>query len=189
MSAGLPPPVASGVRRLNWGCGPSPRAGWTNSDRVWGPAIDLVCDIRDGLPVPDDTFDYVVSIHALNQVPFGEAVPVLEELRRVLRPGGALRLSVPDLDRAIDAYRRGDRGYFLVPDSDAVSVGGKLSVQMTWYGTTRLLLTYDFLAELLGKARFTDIRPCGFGRTQSPYPGIVELDDRERESLFVEAIK
>jgi predicted SAM-dependent methyltransferase len=148
-----------------------------------------VCDIREGLTVPDDTFDYVVSIHALEQVPFPEVVPVLEELRRVLKPAGVLRLSVPDLDRAIDAYRRGDRAYFQVPDSDAVSVGGKLCVQMTWYGTSRLLLTYDFLAELLDKARFTGIRPCGFGRTESQHPGIVELDDREPESLFVEAVK
>jgi predicted SAM-dependent methyltransferase len=148
-----------------------------------------VCDIREGLPVPDDTFDYAVSIHALEQVPFPEVVPVLEELRRVLKPAGVLRLSVPDLDRAIDAYRRGDRVYFQVPDSDAVSVGGKLCVQMTWYGTSRLLLTYDFLAELLDKARFTGIRPCAFGRTESQHPGIVELDDRERESLFVEAVK
>jgi predicted SAM-dependent methyltransferase len=183
------PIAAHGVRRLNWGCGPHGAPGWINSDRGPGPLIDLVCDIRDGLPVPDDTFDYAVSIHALEQVPFPDAVPVLEELRRVLRPGGVLRLSVPDLDRAIDAYRRGDRAYFHVPDADAVSVGGKLCVQMTWYGTSRLLLTYDFLAELLAKAHFAQIRPCGFRRTESQFPGIVDLDDREPESLFVEAVK
>jgi predicted SAM-dependent methyltransferase len=177
------------VRRLNWGCGPHGSPGWVNSDRVAGHRIDLVCDIRDGLPVPDDAFDYAVSIHALEQVPFPDTVPVLGELRRVLRPGGVLRLSVPDLDRAIDAYRRGDRAYFQVPDADAASVGGKLCVQMTWYGTSRLLLTYDFLAELLAKAGFAQVRPCSYRRTESQFPGICELDDRERESLFVEAVK
>ena len=41
------------------------------------------------------------------------------ELRRVLKPGGVLRLALPDLDKGIDAYRGGDEDYFLVPDEDA----------------------------------------------------------------------
>lgn len=175
--------------RLNWGCGPVRPREWVNSDLEPGEGVDLPCDIRDGLPVADDTFDCVVSIHGLEQLPYLELDATLRELRRVLRPGGTIRLAVPDLDRAITAYREGNPGYFYVPDRDVRSIGGKLSVQMTWYGSTRSLFTYDFLEELLGRTGFRDIRRCAFGETGSADPTIVALDNRERESLFVEAVK
>ena len=175
--------------RLNWGCGPVRPRGWVNSDLEPGEGVDLPCDIRDGLPVADDSFDCVVSIHVLEQLPYLELDAALRELRRVLKAGGILRVSVPDLDRAIAAYRENDPRYFYVPDRDVRSIGGKLSVQMTWYGSTRSLFTYDFLEELLGRAGFRDIRRCAFGETASDDPAIVALDNRERESLFVEAIK
>lgn len=175
--------------RLNWGCGPVRRPGWVNSDLEPGEGVDVPCDIRAGLPMPDDTFDCVVSIHVLEQLPVLELDGALRELRRVLKCGGIIRLAVPDLDRAIAAYRDGDARYFYVPDQDAASLGGKLSVQMTWYGSSRSLFTYDFLEELLGRAGFRDIRRCAFRETASGDPTIVELDNRPRESLFVEAIK
>jgi predicted SAM-dependent methyltransferase len=175
--------------RLNWGCGPVRPREWVNSDLEPGEGVDLPCDIRDGLPVADETFDCVVSIHVLEQLPYLELDAALRELRRVLKAGGTLRLSVPDLDRAIAAYRGNDPRYFYVPDRDVTSLGGKLSVQMTWYGSTRSLFTYDFLEELLGRTGFRNIRRCAFGETASGDPTIVALDNRERESLFVEATK
>jgi predicted SAM-dependent methyltransferase len=177
------------MRRLQWGCGRKPVPGWVNSDRQALPGVDICCDIRDGLPVPADHFDYVASMHALQEIPFRELVGVLHELRRVIRTGGVLRLGLPDLDRAIDAYVRGDAGYFVVPDDDAATLAGKLSVQMTWYGSSRSLLTHDFVAELLAKAGFADVRRAEYRRTASAYPEIVSLDNRPRESFFVEATK
>ena len=102
------------VRRLNWGCGMHPEPGWINSDVKQGPGIDLSCDIRDGLPLADESIDYVVSIHALPEVPYPDLAPTLAELRRVLRPEGVLRLALPNLENAMDAYRSGDRDYFLI---------------------------------------------------------------------------
>ena len=61
-------------------------------------------------------------------------MPVLTELRRVLKPGGVLRLCLPDLIKGVEAYERGDRDYFLIPDEDARSLGAKLVTQLIWYG-------------------------------------------------------
>src|SRR4051794_6450920 len=83
--------------RLNWGCGERPARGWVNSDVRCLLGVDLCCDIRQGLPTPTDCFDYVVSIHALQMLAYTELVPVLRELRRVLRKGGVLRLTVPSV--------------------------------------------------------------------------------------------
>jgi len=180
----------SETRRLHWGCGGSAAPGWINSDRGRYPGVDLVCDIRDGLPLPGESVDYAVSIHALPEIPYGDLVPTLGELRRVLKPGGVLRLGLPDLEKGVDAYRRRDRDYFaLVPDEDARTIGAKLVTQLVWYGYARTLFVRDFADEVLRKAGFREVHHVRYHETQSSYPEIVELDNREAESLFVEAVK
>lgn len=174
------------MRRLNWGCGDHVAPGWINSDVKAGGHVDLVADIREGLPLETGSVDYAVSIHALPEFPYPELVPVLEELRRVLAPGGTLRLALPDLDRGIAAYLAGEEGYFKVGPEEVRSLGGRFVTQMLWYGWSRSLFTADFALELLEKAGFTDVRACSFGETASGIPEIVELDNREEESLFVE---
>lgn len=173
--------------RLNWRCGPVTPPRWINADMKPGPGVDISCDIRDGLPIQSNSLDYITSIHALQDLPFLEVVPTLIELRRVLRPGGVLRLGLPDLERGLDAYRRNDPAYFYVPDGDAETISGKLIVQLTWYGASRMMFTWDFARELLLKAGFRSVSRCAFRKTTSRFPEIVELDNRERESLFVEA--
>ncbi len=91
------------MRRLNWGCGGDPRPGWINSDARGEPGVDIVCDIRDGLPLEEDSIDYAVSIHSLPEVPYDDLIPVLAELCRVLKPGGVLRVTLPDLEQGLDA--------------------------------------------------------------------------------------
>jgi predicted SAM-dependent methyltransferase len=175
------------VRRLNWGCGTHPEPGWVNSDAKEAQGIDLVCDIRHGLTLADGSMDYIVSIHALPELALPDQVPALRELRRVLADGGVLRLALPDLDRGIRAYQAGDASHFLVSDDDACSLGAKFVTHMLWHGYTRTLFTADLIEELLGRAGFARVRHCAFHETASGIPEIVALDNRERESLFVEA--
>ena len=181
--------MTTAIKRLNWGCGSRGMPGWINSDRKVGEGIDLSCDIRERLPLGTDSIDYAVSIHALPEVPYPDLTAVLQELRRVIKPGGVLRLALPDLLKGVEAYQRGDRDYFLIPDEDARKIGAKLVLQLTWYGYSRTLFTHDFIEEQLLKAGFGRVEHCAYRHTRSPYPEIVELDNREQESLFVEAIK
>jgi len=176
-------------RRLNWGCGDHLGAGWINSDAKRAPGVDLVADIRDGLPLAEGSIDYAVSVHALPELSYREQLPALRELLRVLRPGGALRLVLPDLDRAIDAYRQGRRDHFEVPAEEAGSDGGRFISHILWFGYSRTLFTVDFAAELLERAGFEQVERCTHRRTGSPFGGLIELDNREWESLYVEARK
>ena len=176
------------ITRLNWGCGGWVEPGWINSDIKEAPGV-LACDIRDGLPLDGDSIDYAVSIHALPEFHYTEIIGVLQELRRVLKPGGVLRLGLPDLERAFDAYRRGDRAYFQVPDDEMTSLGGKLVAQVSWYGYSRTFFVHEFIEELLLKAGFSEVHRVSYLETRTAHRDIVSLDNRERESLFVEAIK
>ncbi len=177
------------VRRLNWGCNNHSLPGWINSDRWPVPGVDLVCDILEGLPLESESIDYAVSIHALPEVVYEEIGPVLRELRRVLKTGATLRLGLPDLERNIEAYLNRERQHFLIPDGDAATLGGKLGMQLTWYGHCRTLFTYDFAEELLLRAGFASVARCHYRQTSCPHPEIVSLDNRERESFFCEAVK
>jgi len=163
--------------------------GWINTNLAPGPGVDISCDVRDGLPLPSDSIQYIASMHAIVELPYLDVVPALRELHRVLEPGGVLRLGLPDLDRAIDAYRSGDKGYFSIPDDEVASIDGKFVVQMTWYGTNLMMFTSELAGELLGRAGFRDVRRAAYGKTTSPFPEIVALDNRPKESFFVEAVK
>jgi SAM-dependent methyltransferase len=172
---------------LHLGCGPHAQSSWLNLDARRARGVDVVADLRQGLPLRDRAFECAVAIHVLQDLPYLELEGALREIYRVLRSGGVLRLGLPDLERAIDAYRRHDARYFHVPDADARSIGRKLVAQIIWYGSVRTPFTYDFIAELLGDCGFWRVRRCAFGHTASALPELAALDNRPRESLFVEA--
>jgi SAM-dependent methyltransferase len=62
-------------------------------DVVPGPAVTIVADIQNCPNVPDNTYDVIVCTQVLEHVanPFRAAA----ELRRILKPGGQLLLTVP----------------------------------------------------------------------------------------------
>lgn len=175
------------VRRLQLGCGPQPTPGWINADWTAAPGVDLVGDIREGLALESGSVDHAVAIHFLQDLFWPDIAGVLKEIRRVLKPGGVLRLALPDMERAIAAWQRGDAAYFYVPDQHAHSISAKLITQLIWYGSVHTPFNFEFARELLEHAGFSDVRRCAFRESASGIHGITALDNRERESFFVEA--
>ena len=173
--------------RLHLGCGPFAVPGWINVDRLALPGVEVAADLCAGLPFGAGAFDAAVAIHVLQDLPWAEIPPAVRELRRVLRRGGVLRLGLPDLDRAIDAYRRGDHRHFYVPDRDARSMGAKLVTQIVWYGSVRTPFTPDYAEEVLRGAGFAEVARCAYRESRYGEPELAALDNRERESFFVEA--
>jgi SAM-dependent methyltransferase len=183
-------PPSPGTRRLHWGCGTIIAQGWINTDVQKMPGVDLVSEVRAGLPFPDGSIDCIASQHVLQELPIRELVPGLQELRRVLRPGGVLRMGLPDLERALEAYARRDDTYFhLIPDKSARVLSGKLVCLLLWNGHSRTPLTYEWAEELMLRAGFGEVVRCQYGVTRSPFPELATLDRRPRESFFVEARK
>jgi predicted SAM-dependent methyltransferase len=175
-------------RRLHLGCGPFIAPGWLNCDLRYAPGVNLCADLRAGLPLADASIDCIAAIHVLQDLTYDEVRPALRELHRILGPGGVLRLGLPDLDKALCAYLAGDAAFFYVPDKDAASIGTKLVTQLTWYGSVRTPFTYDCIREWLLEAGFGDVYRCEYRITLSRFAELADLDNRERESLFVEAV-
>ena len=97
-------PASSSPRLLNLGCGQCSRAGWVNMDFHASSADVLAYDLRLGIPFANDSFDVVYHSHVLEHFSRSQAVFFLRECLRVLRPGGLLRMAVPDLENIARAY-------------------------------------------------------------------------------------
>lgn len=178
--------------RLDWGCGPLTAAheGWMTSDEseyaqsLHGRPPDHLGRIQDGLPWADGHFAYVVSHHALMGLPEVDLVPALVELRRVTKPGGWLRVSVPDMRRAILALRASDLEWFPL---EADTTDEAFCRYVTQNGATRSVFTRRRLVHLLRVSGWENPIDVVFGFSTSGLDGITELDSRPNESIFMEA--
>ena len=61
-------------------------------------------NLRRGIPFADDTFDVVYHSHFLEHLERASTLEFLTECHRVLRPGGMLRVVVPDLHILVSSY-------------------------------------------------------------------------------------
>src|SRR6185295_5223248 len=67
-----------------------------NLDICGYEGVDIVCDATKGLPYGSDTFDVVYSQDFLEHLPPEAGVPLMNEIYRVLRPGGIMEHYVPN---------------------------------------------------------------------------------------------
>ena len=91
-------------RYLNIGCGHHRHPDWVNVDMYDSGGGIIVHDLRTPLPFADGTFEVVYHSHALEHFDREQGERLLRECRRVLAPGGVLRVVVPDLEQIARAY-------------------------------------------------------------------------------------
>lgn len=103
-------PASRGLR-INLGAGEHPIESWLNIDMR---SADLILDLTWGLPFADGSVAYAFSAHVLEHLYYPrEALHVVQELHRVLEPGGVLRVVVPDIEKCIRAYATEDVDFFV----------------------------------------------------------------------------
>jgi predicted SAM-dependent methyltransferase len=90
--------------RLHIGCGPHLLQGWLNSDFEPRSRAVLRLDATRRFPLPSSTFDAVFSEHMIEHVPFAGGAAMLAEAFRVLKPGGRIRITTPDLAFLLALY-------------------------------------------------------------------------------------
>jgi SAM-dependent methyltransferase len=119
------------LEKVNLGCGPNAPAGWLNVDGSWNawfanhpylrktlmtvglisPDIGahwnvrpVVHDLTKPLPFQSDTISAIYASHVLEHLYQTDAQRLLLECKRVLRPGGLIRMVVPDLHAMVVDY-------------------------------------------------------------------------------------
>jgi predicted SAM-dependent methyltransferase len=87
----------SQVRKLQLGTSNSLIEGWLNTDVLPTSREVVYLDATRRFPFRDNTFDYVCSEHMIEHIEYHDALFMLRECFRVLKPGGKIRMSTPDL--------------------------------------------------------------------------------------------
>jgi len=85
------------LKKLQLGTSNSPIIGWLNTDVLPTNRRVAYLDATRRFPFNDDIFDYVYSEHMIEHLEHQSAVFMLRECFRVLKPGGKIRISTPDL--------------------------------------------------------------------------------------------
>lgn len=185
---------------VNVGCGPNPLSGWENIDN--SPTLFLARlpvsrllnegrrqmwkagrtgQIRRGsatrLPFRDGTVDVIYSAHMINGMLPEEARMFVRECHRVLKPGGWVRVSVPNLHVLMQRY---------LANADANWFAERL---MKGRGRRGHLWTYDELSlpQLLSDCGLRKSVAVQAGKTNIPIYGTLDLCERADESVYAEA--
>jgi predicted SAM-dependent methyltransferase len=176
--------------RINFGCGPRTLAGWINLDSARGEKIDVVWDLRRGLPFPDGSATAIFGEHVIEHIPRPDAESLLRECHRVLQPGGVLRLSTPDAGRFLRSYA-GDQKFlsderFPEPADTPMD---RVNMMMREHGQHLWAYDAESLVRLLRSAGFSSAEERAFGVSTHQSMKGIDAAEREFESLYVEAVK
>jgi SAM-dependent methyltransferase len=208
-------PLPAGAIALNLGCGLSIAPGWINidnspnarlarypwirrtlwklgvlSDRLysvaWSDSIQTF-DLRKKLPYKDSSVDFVYTSHFLEHLEHTDSRRLMSEVFRILKPGGMVRVVVPDL-------ALGARQYVAAIEADPknAKAAGEF---MEWLQLNRPelrdphLWMYDegSLSGMLSGIGFTNVIVCDY--RQGRVPDCEVLDRRPDDSLHMEAVK
>ena len=104
---------------------------------------------REPLPFADETFDAALCLEVVEHV--ADPPALLREVARILRPGGSLYLSTPNIRFARFLWSLAVRGRFPVTSSD----------QCGWQGGHVHFFTFADVEELVRSAGFATVRHHG----------------------------
>jgi hypothetical protein len=83
--------------KLDFGCGPRKRPGFTGIDQIKFDGVDLVLDVRKTpWPWKDKSVDEVFTSHFVEHLAGAERVVFFNELYRVMKSGAQVSIIVPD---------------------------------------------------------------------------------------------
>jgi predicted SAM-dependent methyltransferase len=173
--------------RIHLACGDRYLTGWINIDGPTSGPVDIRLDLRRKFPLPAHQADVVFCEHFVEHLGYRDTVvSFLTECRRLLKPEGVLRLSVPDGGKYLQAYAENDRSFF--SRERPACATRMLAVNDVFRQGGQHQFAYDFetLASLLRSAGYEDVRQVDFNRSRYEWFNF-DSPARAGESLYVEA--
>jgi predicted SAM-dependent methyltransferase len=176
--------------RLHIGCGTVHLPGWVNIDR--DPAsdvIDVSWDLRHSLPISNGSAEFIFHEHFMEHLTVDEGLALSRESLRLLKPGGILRIGMPDLADVVRQYYENDwrlpwmkkYGYeHIQTRAENINIAFR-EWEHKW------LYDREELYRRLHEAGFATIRDCQCG--ESAVEALRGLETRDETLLVVEAVK
>lgn len=136
-------------------------------------------DLSRRFPYPDAQFDFVFSCHVFEHIPRPILKQTLSEIRRVMKPGGVMRVVVPDLSWFVERYSPAKADDFVKGVFEMEN--GLEKNRHHW------MYSENSLGSLLEGQGFVDLRTCKY--REGRCPDLELLDNRPDHSIFMEAEK
>lgn len=141
--------------KLHLGCGKRYIPGYTHIDVAAFDHIDYKCDISDMKNImQDNTADEIYACHVLEHFLRHDILKVLLEWNRVLKPGGVVRIAVPDLEACIKLYLNSTDNQFGAEHIQGLLFGG----QRDQYDYHHIGFDFKLLSAFLRQAGFGNIK-------------------------------
>jgi predicted SAM-dependent methyltransferase len=172
--------------RLNLGSGGHNAPGWINVDISFRSRPDIILDLTRALPLPDASVQFIFTEDFIEHIEKEQCQAFIKECRRMLKPGGVLRVRTPNLRLIAEQYLTRD------PHSLAwyrEQFGSQTHADMlnAAYHKMEHRFMYDreTLGALLEQAGFS-VHEAGFG--QSLVPELAAMDQR-KSGLTLDAVR
>lgn len=133
--------------------------GWEVLNVNPAPYVDHVCNATDLSIFEKNTFEEIYASHVVEHLDYsGELSKTLTEWRRVLKPGGRVYISVPDLDVLARLFLSKDK---LSVDQRFFVMRMIFGGHIDKYDYHVVGLNEDFLGVFLKSAGYTNIKKVG----------------------------
>ena len=145
--------------KLHLGCGKRHIPGFIHIDAIDYPHVDHVATIDNLSFIPDDSIQLIYNCHVLEHFKRREVPKVLAEWKRVLMPGGVLRIAVPDFVALCKVYQCHGGKLDLI-------VGALFGRQDYLYNIHYNVFDYPTLSQLLEGVGFNQIHRYDWRKTE-----------------------
>ena len=187
---------------INLGSGSMTFSDYINID-FFSANADYQADLRYPLKIEDDIIDGILTEHTLEHLTYDQVQSLLMECYRILKPGGKIRIIVPDVSIFVKNYCLDNNDWFskwekrvFLDSKDASRRNRKMISKMTAisfvtqeYGHVSCW-DFETLEKFLIKGDFVDIMKLTFRKgSDKKLLRDVDSDDRILASLYVEASK
>ena len=195
------------VDQLHVGCGDILLDGWLNirferreeygRTKSQNGTLLLNYDLLSEWPFESESIQFIAGSHFIEHLDLNHGMEFARSCYRVLKKGGVLRLSCPDMEIYAKNYVSRDKNFFnnaLIKEwccfKKAVTPG-EIFIAKAYDsgGSHKWFYDFESLKHVLETAGFRDIRKVT--RLEGKVPDLEKLEPprRELETLYVEAVK
>jgi len=195
------------IDRIHVGCGDVFLPGWLNilyegregygRVKTFQDATYLNYNLLNPWPIDDETISYISGSHFIEHLELSDGIVFLQECYRVLKKGGVVRLSCPDLETYATQYVANNVAFFNHPEiqkaccfKDAVTPG-EIFIAKAYDsgGAHKWFYDFDSLKHIAERAGFTAVYKRERLTGECPDLEKLEPPQREIETVYCEAIK
>lgn len=147
-----------------------------------------ICNLKKGIPHKDSSVDCIYTSHFLEHLYRYQAIEILKECHRVLKPDGILRVSVPDVEKLRSILNTDHFCTWFYPEYlNMQKPTFMMLVKELFLRHHKWMYDYWTMAKIINEAGFKRVSQKKHG--ESEIEDAKKLDTYPEHSLFVEARK